>query len=660
MKKIILSSITLTNWRGEKNRTTNFNIDAPTYILGANGLGKSRHFDAFCWLLFGKDSHDRKDFELRSYDANHQPLHHCECSVSAVIIVDGVKHTIKREYQEQWVKPKGQPQEVFKGNVTVCTWDDVPVKVSDYQKRVSDIIDETVFKMVTNPAYFAEKMKWQLQRETLMQMAGQKSDKEIAQGNADFETLLDTLNGKSLSDFRKQLAMEKKRLKEELNGIQPRIDQTQKLMPEAENWTSLTEAKEAYDEKIKGIDAQLEDSAKIGTEQRAYIDDLNKQIDDLRAQQRKIVDDATEKANKNFAEKNRQRTDIETKLRTGNAKLSQLNIDLGRNADRVKYLKAQIEQTSYTLDTLRDGWRKINASEYDGSTVCPHCGQPLPEHMIASAKEDFAKHKAELLADNCKTGKAFNAQMKSFKEEVEKLNVEAQNMETEKTACERTINDLYAELDKCPRAEQSIIVKEELPEWNKLQEQIASIQDEITDVTSKPKEEETMRDDLRRQKEELLRQQSDLMLRLAKKEQIAEGNKEIERLEQHGKDLAQQIADIEHREFIAQQFSHKKIEDCKQRINSMFQYVTFQLFDYTLDGGEIETCVPLISGVPYGVANTASRINAGLDIINTLCRFNNVSAPIFCDGAESVNTYIPTLSQMIFLQVTTDEQLIIK
>lgn len=89
------------NWRGEKERTTNFNLDAPTFILGGNGLGKSRHFNAFCWLLFGKDSEDRKDFEVRSYDSNHNLLHRCECSVEATLIVDGEELTIKREFAEQ-------------------------------------------------------------------------------------------------------------------------------------------------------------------------------------------------------------------------------------------------------------------------------------------------------------------------------------------------------------------------------------------------------------------------------------------------------------------------------------------------------------------------------------------------------------------------------
>ncbi len=87
----------------------------------------------------------------------------------------------------------------------------MPIKVSEFKTRVSEnIIDETVFKMITNPRYFTEKMKWQLQREQLLQIAGVKSDEEIASDNEDdFKKLLDELNGKSLSDFRKEISSTK-------------------------------------------------------------------------------------------------------------------------------------------------------------------------------------------------------------------------------------------------------------------------------------------------------------------------------------------------------------------------------------------------------------------------------------------------------------------
>lgn len=660
MKKIVLHSITLTNWRGEKHRTTEFNADAPTYIQGGNGLGKSRHFDAFCWLLFGKDSRDRKDFELRTYDAQHNPLRHCECSVEAVISVDGERHTLKREYQEQWVKPKGQVEEVFKGNITVCTWDDVPVKVSDFQKRItSTIIDETVFKMITNPRYFAGNMKWQLQRETLLQMAGTKSDEEIASDNADFKTLLDTLDGKSLSDFRKQLALERKRLNDEKDDIEPRIDQTQKMMPEAEDWDTLAMEQDTLRKQIDDISLQLENSGKRTEAEQKQISGLQLQIYTLQGKQdaarqaygKKLQDDADAK--------NEARRAIEKKCKETASAKSETSIDIRHAEDRITYLKEQIQQLGSQLDDLRKQWYEINSQKYDGSDICPHCGQRLPESMIASAMEDFEAHKRKLIGINNERGKSLSSQRKSYEEELTAKQDELKGLQARNKTLDNTMQSLYDELARHPLAKAGTYQAKDIPGWEDWQKQINDLNEQIA-ALSTPKTDTAAEASLRANREQLQTQYHDLQQRLIKRKQIEDGNAEIDKLNERGKELAQQIAAIEKREYIAAQFSKKKIEDCEKRINSMFHIVRFQLFDYTQDGNEFETCIPLVNGVPYAVANTASQLNAGLDIINTLCRFNNVSAPIFCDGAESVNNYISTQSQMIFLQVTTDKQLVIK
>lgn len=67
----------------------------------------------------------------------------------------------------------------------------------------------------------------------------------------------------------------------------------------------------------------------------------------------------------------------------------------------------------------------------------------------------------------------------------------------------------------------------------------------------------------------------------------------------------------------------------------------------------------MVNGVPYSVLNNAMRINAGIDIINTLCKFHKVYAPIIIDNAESVNLLHESQSQTIRLVVTTDSKLVI-
>ena len=56
--------------------------------------------------------------------------------------------------------------------------------------------------------------------------------------------------------------------------------------------------------------------------------------------------------------------------------------------------------------------------------------------------------------------------------------------------------------------------------------------------------------------------------------------------------------------------------------------------------------------MPFSDANTASKINAGLDIINTLCQHYKVNAPVFIDNRESVVELIPTESQIVNLIVS--------
>lgn len=662
MKTIQLQSITLRNWRGEQQRTTRFHTDAPTTICGDNGLGKSRHFDAFCWLLFGKDSHDRKDFNLRSYDADHNELHHCECSVEAVLLIDGQPVTLKREYKEQWVKPRGQVDEVFKGNVTECTWDGVPVKVSDYQRRVAQtIIDDTVFKMITNPRYFAGQLKWQQQREVLLQMAGTATDAELAAGNADFRALLDELNGKPLADFRRELAATKKRLKAEAAEIQPRIDQTQKLMPESEDWAALERDANALKRQIADIDSQLTDSlARTGAQQQQG-QQLLSEIADLETRQARILREHKQALQAECDQKNERRRSLESNLKQAHAALSRLTIDRNRNLQRIDSLNAEIASTDKQLTQLRQEWYTINSTTYDlKDDICPCCGQPLPPEQREAARRKFADLRASRLADNNKRGRAL-AQLKAgLQKELAERQAEEETLKAKVETADADIRKFTDAVIATPvAAVPDNADPASIPEWQSLATRVADLRSQLTGLRSATTDADVVAR-LHDRKATLQQQLEDLQTRLQKVQLIARAKDEIKALTEQGRKLAQQIADVEKREYAATQFSKKKIEDCEQRINSLFHIVRFQLFDTTQDGNEFETCVPLVDGVPYPVANTASQLNAGLDIINTLCRFNNISAPIFVDGAESVNRYTPTTSQVIFLQVSKDKQLVIK
>lgn len=657
-EKINLLSITLRNWRGEKERTTTFNTEGQTIICGDNGLGKSRHFDACCWLLFGKDSLDRKDFELRTYDKEHNVLHRCECSVEAVLSKAGEVYTLKREYKEKWVKPRGQVEEVFSGNVTECTWNGVPLKVNEFNARVSELlIDETVFKMITNPRFFTEKMKWQQQRELLLQMAGTKSDKEIAADNEDFKVLLDTLNGKSLTDFRKELSVKKKRFKGELLEIQPRIDQTQKMMPEIEDWNALSIQIEQAETELATLSEQSVSLQKRNDAKVEHDKQIAKQIYDLEMQRQKIEQEELTRLRVATDDKNKERKRIEAILKDANEKLTQHSIERKRDADQRISLNKRIEELNDKLNSLRNQWKSINASEYTDSGLCPCCGQRLPEEKIAEAYNLFVNNKTEQLRLNNEEGKALVAQRDQCTEQLSLIKEDATHEEAI-NAIKQHIAENYELLSKHPLVQAPTSIDSPTPEMLEIDKQLSELKAQMQGANNTIDDDNVLKIEERRST--LNREIAELKSRLKKRGEIDKAKEEISRLEEAGRELSQSIATIEKQEYTATQFTKKKIEDCEERINSMFSIVKFQLFDYTQEGNEFEVCTPIVNGTPYAVANTASQINAGLDIINTLCKFNNICAPVFIDGAESVNHYIDIPSQMILLQVTKDKQLVIK
>ena len=84
-----LIQLTLRHFKGVKE----FTLDAAgesIRVFGDNATGKTTIFDAFTWLLFDKDSSNRKDFQIKTLDATGQPVSGLNHEVEA-IIQDGHK-----------------------------------------------------------------------------------------------------------------------------------------------------------------------------------------------------------------------------------------------------------------------------------------------------------------------------------------------------------------------------------------------------------------------------------------------------------------------------------------------------------------------------------------------------------------------------------------
>lgn len=667
MKNVKLKKLTFVNFKGARNVEIDFSD--VTNIFGDNGTGKSRNFTGFIWLLFGKDEFDRKDHEILNIE-NGKVVDRAEAEVAGIIDVDGEEISLRRIYRQVWQRKKGEQYERMTKHETLYYCNDVPLKAAEYKAKVDSIIDETVFKLITNPTFFLG-LKWQDQRDHLFQIAGTISDNQIATMKPEFWAFLDSLSGKTFEEHKKTVNARKKKLQADLDEIDPRIDQVRKMMPENQDFNALAEELTQVDSEIAYIDTSMSDKAATVRKQYEGVQAIEREIGTLRSQQQTIVQKAKEKAQSDAFEKNSSRRTLADNLETEKSNLSKAKRAQGEIESDIQTLNKKIQSTDESMAALRKRFADENAKTYqakDGCLVCPlsggNCGdeavQKKHKDDAKQAQEAFNTNKIKVLDGINEEGGELGKTLENYKKELSQKEKDLEAAKQSVASAQTKVDELQKELDETKVVSPVEVVPGNLEEWTKLEAQIkekeAGIEEvkpvDNTELNEKKKGLETRRDELKKE--------------LAKKDTIADYNKRISELDEEGKKLSQQIADIEKDIFLIEDFSKTKIKECESRINGLFKLVSFQLFDTTIENKDdenktFEVCIAKNkAGVPINATNTAERINAGLDIINALCRFHNVTAPIFVDGRESVNDLIPTESQIINLVVSKDKTLIIK
>ena len=556
--------------------------------------------------------------------------------------IDGSTNSLTRILKEVWTKPKGQEQRVFKGNTTECFWNDVPLKVTEYDSRVQGIIESTLFKILTNPSYFPN-MKWHDLRAMLFQMAGTLSDYELATRLPEYATLLDKISGKSLADYKAQISVMKRKIKEELEGIQPRIDQTQKLMPEAMNWDEINAQLTGKENELAAIDGQISDVVKANRAKFEAIKELQAKKNALELQVMDLINKAKEAHMKEQYNAGSEVRQLESAMRNAGR-------DLDTYKNEVNGIKSQLSRLETQIQAKREEFNTESAKQFTGNDKCQTCDQPLPAAKLESAKHNFLENQKQALDRIQKEGSDLKAR-------IEALKTDEKNIEEKILKTQAEIDALNEQLKVASASQQAPAPFDESTVVG-----VADLRKEVSELEAKIKAESEANQteigpELQDKKKAIQADIDALKAKLTVRDTIARYQSEIESLRHKAKMLGQELNQWEKDEFVMAQFTKAKIEDAEARINNLFEIRTFKLFEYTIDGNAVEVCKPMLNGVEYGTINTAGKVAVGLDIIKALQRFHNAQFPIFLDGAESVNKYPDMDNQMIFLRVTNEENL---
>ncbi|WP_313418769.1 AAA family ATPase [Sphingobacterium multivorum] len=656
---LFIKSLTIVNFKGIKNRSISFN-DFITNIFGDNATGKTTISDAVHWLFFGKDSQDRKDFDIKN--TVDLSLNRQDHEVEAIVNFNGSDIKLKRIFREKWTKPKGAEVASHTGHETKFYWDDAPIPQGDYNKKISELIDEKIFKLITNPGYF-NSLKWQDRRMILFDIAGNVTNKEVAGDNPKFlEILAQLTNGKTLEEFKRQIALQRKKKKEDLEQVPTRIDEVNKGIPEMADASLIRRQVDEKNAKITFLDTQISDRSNSMNTAYEAIRKHQEKIFLVKTEMTKIENTYKQQLESAASDIEGERKQITAEIRSKEAELDQIE---GQN----KLRQSELETINQKIIEKRALWNSVNTARQaaaaeqlvfdDHFDTCPTCKRLFSDDDIAAKKDElldnFNKSKAEKVA--------------SYAKELEQIVVQANLLKAEKERLESLDNSAdianvkQVGLDLCAKLEEfeksfggpSLTIEEHLADNSEYQELIGELNFLESNTPSEPVVDIT---DQQNEKAELEKEVRDLERELAKEDIIKQAKERIKILEADEKRLAGELAALEGQEFTIEAFTRKKIDMVEAKINGLFQHVTFKMFDSQINGGEVETCETMLGGVPWSVLNTAGRINAGLDIINTLSKYYKVHAPVFIDNAESITKFIDVESQAVRLVVSeTDKNL---
>lgn len=655
MKKIILKSLALVNFKGVRDFSIAFNDDITT-VCGDNGTGKTTLYDAYLWLLFGKDSTGRSDgangFNVKTTGEDGKPIYRLEHSVTAVLEVDGKEIKLQRSLVEKWQKVNGTTDEVMKDETQYFINDVRTGTKKEYQAEISEIIPEDVFRMITNPYYFTS-LSAETQKDMLLEMVGNIDDEEVAATDPDFLALLDQINGTSLAKWAREIAAKKKACNDALATIPASIETAQKLMPESENWAVLEKQLKEVQDRVKEIDAQIADKSALNDEAYKRKMTLMKQQADKRIKLQDRENTIRMEAN---AAHNKALSDIQQM--ENELSIYQKNLDNYRN-DKMN-VDGKIDELNGKLVEMREQFKAVAKEQFPEPSgdvlVCPTCGEPYKgenlENAIAKLRGNFEQSKSKRQKDIQTKGKQYKAEYDRAVEQQTKLTGLIAKLEDDALEIKGNIEIKKNNIPVAGNADEAIANDKEC----------IALRNDIAEIANQLQVEVPQADvsELQNEKADSNAAIADINKRLGKRAMIERVNKEIADLEEKRIANNQAKADLEKWEDVYLRFQKAKDEVLMQRINGLFNVVSFSFVKEQKNGGEKVTCYCMVNGVPYADVNACGKVNAGLDIINAICATKGISAPIFIDNRESFNQIIPTISQIVNLKVSNDKSLTIK
>ena len=626
-----LLSLALKNFKGHKN--LEFAFDDITILSGANGTGKTSVFDAFCWLLTGKDSLGRVcgtgqkgEATIRPRQADGELLRVVEVSVTGWFKIDGPDvYTLQRIFCETYSTDKNSGEKFFKGNTTKYFINGVPTPAAKYEAWVKEHMNPETLKLTSDPAYFPG-LPWQDQRALLLKIAGDVDDSTVLEAHPELQPLGALLERLSVSDIKAMAAAKLKLANKAVKEGMVRIDQTVSLAGNAtEGDLAAQIAKQ--EELVKAQDeavTQAESACLVGDYELSLKRDLehiSREADLVRQK----FEAAASAARREAYQKGQE---LSWKMTRAKAEMDSL-------AAKHKELLQAVAALQSDKEALYQEYDKTYAEKIDTFGPCPYCGQELPEDKKAEMVARHNRDKAARLEAIVKKGKALNQKIT----ETHKAAYEARGQFLQK---QTEYDDLRAQ-DLAPKPAAGSV--EDLPEYQELMEKKRKAEQALAGAQVPDKSAELANlEEARRIRTQLQYKLGELQGRMKILQTITTLRQDLQTQRENADEASEQLR-------LVTQFVAAKCRMVSDKVNTLFPGLQWRLFQQNVTNDDIvETCELTAHGVGYRDLSQGEKIRAGLVIVNTLQERLQAVNPVWIDGAESI-TFTPVVkSQLVLLK----------
>lgn len=641
MRKVKLVRAEFKNFQSHKKLSVEFG--QLTNIYGRNRCGKSNLIKGINWCITGKNMNDEAKFEVRPQDKFGKMLNEGDVEVSVAYSFDGTEKVFKR-IQKLVYRQGDDLEKTVKGTKEQLYIDNVPYAKKKYEVEVSDLFGGMNYKLLTNPLFF-NSLKTEDKRSLLYKMATVPSMEDVI--NALEENSLKTyinqvLNeGKSLDDKKKEVEAKILIKKKDFEGIEYKIQDNIENLPEFEDVKTC-------EGEIEVLQKELDTLNKLsGT----VLLDLEKQETELKAKHEKLKsleNLKTELEIKIERDLTKNKRSLENKKDRLNDELESIKASLESDEKDLKLIREDVVRFKEKQSGLRKQFSRVLAEKFVPSDIekmenycsnddCPYHEKEKSEIHNEESRFNIEKAKSKEAVN--KLGISLSEKIKANEAKIEKIKnnqeqlvvFQSQKLDEWKAivipevkvdySVNKEWNDLIIEIEKLDSASTYKSTKEDIAAEDK--ERIEKLKDEIKKIND----------------------------RIGVQNDRKKRNAHLESLQNEKRSISAVVAQLKSQMNHIRLFQKLEMTNVEESVNSMFKVVKFRLFEDNYGEGYKEVCTCLSEGVDFKEVNTEGQVEAGIDIINTLSKHQDLSFPIFIDNRESITEIPETEAQVINLIV---------